>query len=119
LLAAWLKQRQASRRADAVVRSILSEAERLQLRQTGFLEVRSRLVPGRKYRIPASGSPVATLEPNGRVIYLCLQPESEIPRGELVVLHKLMLEGAEAEYWQQANRVGRAMGRGPGRRLLG
>jgi hypothetical protein len=30
-----------------------------------------------------------------------------------------MLEGAEAEYWQQANRVGRAMGRGFGRRLLG
>lgn len=93
--------------------------EQAQLQRDGFLEVTSRLVTGRKYRIPRGGSPVAVLEPDGRVLYLCLQPETHVPRAELVVLHKLMLEGAEAEYWQQANRVGRAMGRGFGRPLLG
>jgi len=35
-----------------------------------------------------------------------------------VVVQKLLLEGAEEEYWRRANRVGRALGRGFGRRLL-
>jgi hypothetical protein len=35
------------------------------------------------------------------------------------VIHKLLLEADEAAYWAKANRVGRAMGRGFGRRLLG
>jgi hypothetical protein len=119
MLREWLRQRQASRRAEVVARRVLSDNERLELRHTGFLEVASGLAPGRRYRIPPSGSPVAVLEPDGRVVYLCLQPEAPVPRPELVVLHKLMLEAAEAEYWQHANRVGRPMGRGPGRRLLG
>jgi hypothetical protein len=98
---------------------VLSDAEYAELRKQGFVEVASQLVGGRKYRIPANGSPVAVLEPNGRVVYLCLQPESPIPRKELVVVHKLLLEADEAGYWQRANRVGRAMGRGFGRCLLG
>lgn len=89
------------------------------LRRTGFLEIRSQLVQGRRYRIPPRGAPIASLEPDGRVIYLCLQPETPVPREELVVLHKLMLEAAEASYWERANQVGRPMGRGFGRRLLG
>ncbi len=101
------------------MRRVLSEAEVAQLQREGFLEIKSRQVPGRKYRVPRGGSPVAVLEPDGRLVYLCLQPETPVAREELVVLHKLMLEGAEAEYWQRANRVGRAMGRGIGRRLLG
>ena len=119
MLFAWLRERAAARRADALVRRMLSDDERLSLRRTGFLEMPSRLVRGRKYRIPVGASPVAVLEPDGRVVYLCLQPESAVPRSELVVIHELLLEAAEAEYWQRANRVGRPMGRGFGRRLLG
>jgi hypothetical protein len=59
------------------------------------------------------------LEPTGRVDYLCLQPDAPVARGDLVLIHKLLLEGAEAYYLQRANRVGRPMGRGFGRRLLG
>jgi hypothetical protein len=102
-----------------MLQRLLSEDERLQMQQTGFLEVSSGIVPGRRYRIPRRGSPVAALEPDGRVVYLCLQPESPVAGNELVLVHKLLLEGAEAEYWQRANRVGRAMGRGFGRHLLG
>ncbi len=101
-----------------MVQRILSDAERAQLRRDGFLEVPSRSVPGRRYRIPRRGSPIAVLEPNGRIVYLCLQPATPVAEPELVVLHKLLLEGAEDDYWQRANRVGRAMGRGIGRRLL-
>jgi hypothetical protein len=119
MLFAWMSRRAAARRADALVRRMLSADEQLTLRRTGFLEVPSRLVRGRKYRIPIGASPVAALEPDGHVVYLCLQPESAVPRSELVVIHKLLLEADEADYWQRANRVGRPMGRGFGRRLLG
>ena len=112
----WLARRRA---ADVIVRRVLSDQERAQLRRNGFFEVRSGLVPGRTYRIPRRGSPVASLEPDGRVVYLCLQPATPVAEQELVVVHKLLLEGAEADYWRRANRVGRAMGRGFGRRLLG
>jgi hypothetical protein len=102
-----------------MLQRILSEDERAQLQQNGFLEVRSRSTAGRRYRIPRrGGAPVAVLEPDGRVLYLCLQPATPVAEQEQVLLHKLMLEGAEEDYWRRANRVGRIMGRGFGRRLL-
>jgi hypothetical protein len=115
----WWRGRQASRRAERLVQRILSQEERDQLRRDGVLEVPSTGVQGRRYRIPRRGSPVAVLEPTGRIVYLCLQPETPVAPAELLLVHKLLLEGAEDEYWQRANRVGRPMGRGMGRRLLG
>jgi hypothetical protein len=113
VLFGWIRRRRAAaRRADALVRRVLTEAERSQLRREGFFEVRSGLMDGRTYRIPPGGAAVASLEPDGRVEYLCLQPETQVPRSELVVVHKLLLEGAEAEYRARANRVGRPMGMG-------
>jgi hypothetical protein len=114
----WSATRRTRQRAAQLVRRVLSPDEYAQLRREGFLEVRSVTRPGRRYRIPANGSPVAALEPDGRVVYLCLQPAEPIPRQELVVVQKLLLEGAEEDYWRRANRVGRALGRGFGRRLL-
>jgi hypothetical protein len=114
----WTARREVKRRAQALVRQVLSEREYAELRREGFLQVASQAHPGRTYRIPAGGSPVAALEPDGRVVYLCLQPAEPIPREEIVVVQKLLLEGAEEEYWRRANRVGRALGRGFGRRLL-
>ncbi|HEY2593399.1 MAG TPA: hypothetical protein VGK33_05840 [Chloroflexota bacterium] len=116
----WLRRkRTANRQAEALVRHVLSQDEQAQLRRDGFLEVPSQEVSGRTYRIPRRGSPVAVLEPDGHVKYLCLQPETPVAGPELMVVHKLMLEGAEGDYWEKANRVGRPMGRGFGRRLLG
>ena len=121
--AAWwrsrLAERRARRRAEDLVRHVLSDREYAQLCREGFIEVRSRRVTGRRYRIPAGGSPVAALEPDGRLVYLCLQPVLPVPRQELLVIQKLLLEGDEDAFWQRANRVGRALGRGVGRRLLG
>jgi hypothetical protein len=116
----WIRRQHiANRRAEELARRLLSPSEWLQLRREGFLEVRSQAVTGRTYRIPRRGSPVAVLEPDGRVKYLCLLPETPVADPELVVVHKLLLEGAERDYWEKANRVGRPMGRGLGRRLLG
>jgi hypothetical protein len=114
-----LAERRATRHAEDLVRHVLSDREYAQLRREGFIEVRSRRVPGRAYRIPAGGSPVAALEPDGRLVYLCLQPALPVPRPELLIIQKLLLEGDEDEFWQRANRVGRALGRGMGRGLLG
>ena len=119
MLLSWWRSRAAGKRAEALVRRVLSADERAQLRRNGFLEVPSPSVAGRRYRIPRRGSPVAVLEPGSRVQYLCLQPETPVATEELLLVHKLLLEGAEEEYWQRANRVGRPMGRGMGRRLLG
>jgi hypothetical protein len=119
---AWLRYsrgRDAARRADALVRRVLSPQEYADLRRQGFFEIPSRIAPGRVYSIPLRGSPVAVLEPDGRLVYLCLQPVEPIPARELVVIDKLLLEADEAAYWQRANRVGRAIGRGFGRGLLG
>ena len=116
----WLRREHlTNRRADALVRRLLSADEQAQLRRTGFLEVRSQAVSGRTYRIPRRGSPVAVLEPDGHVKYLCLQPETPVASRELVLVHKLLLEAAEMDYLRKANPVGRPMGRGFGRRLLG
>jgi hypothetical protein len=38
-------------------------------------------------------------------IRLCLQPTCSVPEREHVLVHKLLLEGSELEYWQRANRV--------------
>lgn len=119
MLLSWWRSRAAAKRAEALVRRVLSTEECAQLRRDGFLEVPSPSVAGRRYRIPRRGSPVAVLEPGSRVLYLCLQPETRVAPEELLLVHKLLLEGAEDEYWQRANRVGRPMGRGMGRRLLG
>ena len=95
--AAWwrgrLAERRARRRAEDLVRHMLSDGEYAQLCREGFIELRSRRVPGRRYRIPAGGSPVAALEPDGRLVYLCLQPVLPVPRQELLVIQKLLLEG--------------------------
>jgi hypothetical protein len=116
----WLFARRAARRrAEAMLERLLTDDERAQLQHDGFLEVPSQKLTGRRYRIPRrAGAPVAVLEPDGRVLYLCLQPAAPVAEQEVVLLHKLMLEGAEDDYWRRANRVGRIMGRGMGRHLL-
>jgi hypothetical protein len=79
----------------------------------------ARVCPEAAIAIPAGGSPVAVLEPNQRLVYLCQQPALQVPRQEVLVIQKLLLEGDENQFWERANRVGPALGRGFGRRLLG
>jgi len=95
-------------------------AERFRQRVRGTLEAKQE-VASRVARARAAGRTeagergtllVRDLERPG-LVYVCRPGEQE-----LVVVHKLLLEGAEDEYWRRANRVGRIMGRGMGRRLL-
>lgn len=93
----------ADARADRLARELLTPAEYAQLVERGYLEVRSRTRPGRVYRIPADPGLVAVRDGDAPPVYLCLQPLERLPSRDVVLLHKLMIEGAEAEYWRRAN----------------
>jgi hypothetical protein len=93
----------AERRAELLVRDVLDDGEYTQLKRSGYIDVPSRARPGRIYRVPAAGSPVAVIEPGRQVVFLCLQPQDRLPTNEVVVIHKLMLEAAEGDYWRKAN----------------
>jgi len=97
----WLE---AERRADQLLREMVAPEQYQRLVQLGYLEVPSRLVPNRVYRIPYSPGRVRVYEDNRPVVELCVQPRETMPDSDLVVMHKLMIEGNEEEYLRIANR---------------
>jgi hypothetical protein len=86
------------------MREFLTPDELGQLQKDGYLAVPSVSTPGRIYRIPARPGMVTVVDDGKPVVQLCLQPVSFVPEREHVLVHKLLLEGAEREYWQRANR---------------
>jgi len=89
--------------AEALLRDLLSEQHYLQLRRLGYLDVMSPSIAQRLYRIPASGGLVKVYERGRLVMELCLQPAEPLPEGDVVLMHKLMIEANEQEYLQKAN----------------
>jgi hypothetical protein len=101
---------EAERRAQALLRDLLNDAEYQQWMGHGYLEVASRKYSDRTYHISRCGGRVYVYESGRPVMRLCVQPAEPIPASEIVVLHKLMIEGDEERYLQAANRlVGRAI----------
>ena len=92
----------ANRRAEELLRAVLSEEQYRALGTMGYLEVPSHLIPGRIYRIRRHG-PVEVHESGQFRSCLCLRPVSPLPASDLVLLHKLLLEGDEQRYIQTAN----------------
>ena len=97
--------RAARERAEALLRELLTAAECGQLERLGFLEVPSPTHPGRVYRVPRRRGRVTVLEGGAPVMLLCVGPVRALPDGDVVLLHKLMIEGDEAEYLRVANRL--------------
>jgi hypothetical protein len=94
----------AERRAADLLRNTLTSEQLRQLTWRGYLEVSSPTEPQRVYRVPRSKGYVQVIE-NGRAIMrLCLQPVECLPDADIVVLHKLMIEGNEEAYLQKANK---------------
>src|SRR2546422_3291520 len=52
----------------------------------------------RVYRIPGAGGLVKVYERGCAVMELCLQPAEPLPDGDVVVMHKLVIEANEQEY---------------------
>jgi hypothetical protein len=93
----------AESRAKALLREMLTENQYQQLIKFGYLEVSSPSIEYRVYRIPGSGGLVKVFERGSAVMELCLQPAEPLPDGDVVVMHKLMIEANEQEYLQKAN----------------
>lgn len=93
----------AERRAHSFMRELLTASQYQQLTRSGFVEVVSPSIPDRIYRIPGAGGLVRVYEQGHAVMDLCLQPVEALPDGDVVLLHKLMIEGNEQEYLAKAN----------------
>jgi hypothetical protein len=102
----------AERRAETLLRDMLSPEEYRQLLTSGFLEIPSPTRVDRMYRIPRGPGQVL-VEEHGRVQErLCLQPEvAGLPEADVVLMHKLLIESDEEKYLQTANHFPRSLWR--------
>lgn len=92
-------------RARLLLRDMLTDAEYQQLAADGYLEVTSPSEEQRIYRIPRAGGRVRMYEGEWLVCELCLRSTKSLPLSDLLVLHKLLIEGNEAGYLATANHV--------------
>ncbi|MGH2517527.1 MAG: hypothetical protein ACRDHP_17900 [Ktedonobacterales bacterium] len=90
-------------RAHQLMREMLTSTQYQQLTRHGYVEVTSPAIANRTYRIPGGGGLVRVYEQGHAVMDLCLQPVDPLPDGDIVVMHKLMIEGNEQEYLTKAN----------------
>lgn len=96
--------REAQQRADALLREVLGEDEYRAVHRRGYLDVPSPSRDRRVYRIPRHQGQVKVYEGGVPIMALCVQSVEPIPDGDTVLMHKLMIEGNEAEYLRTANR---------------
>lgn len=94
---------EAERRAEALLRRFLTEEEYQQLLCQGYLRVPSPHYPNRVYLIPRYRGLVRVYESGRAVMRLCVGPVEPLPDADVVLMHKLMIEGNEEEYLKIAN----------------
>ncbi|MCL5257528.1 MAG: hypothetical protein M1319_07005 [Chloroflexi bacterium] len=90
-------------RAQAMLRDLLTDEEYQQVNSRGYLVVRSKVNPAQEYHIPRYQGKVRVYEDGKLVAGLCLQPYEVLPDADVIMMHKLMLEGAEETYLAEAN----------------
>ena len=95
----------ARQRAEQLLVAQLTEAERRQFLHCDYLEVRSPHIPERVYRIPRYRDLVEVYDSGKLALHLCIQPTRRLPEADVVLMHKLMIEGDEAEYLRIANHL--------------
>lgn len=94
---------EAEARAEALLAAMLAPADYRQIRRRGYLDVPSPSRPTRVYRVPRSRDQVRVYEDGRLIERLCVQSIEPVPSGDIVVMHKLMIEGDEQEYLRLAN----------------
>jgi hypothetical protein len=92
-------------RAHALLHEVLGEAQYQQVLTCGYLDVTSPSLEDRVYRIPSTGGLVTVYEHGRAIMRLCLQPTQPLPKADVVVMHKLLIEANEQEYLQKANQL--------------
>ena len=99
----FLKWLEPYRRADRLLRTVLTRAQYRQLMWRGYVDIPSPRDPQRTYRVPRDPGLVGMIEKGERKADLCLQPLEWVPGADIVVMHKLMIEADEGTYLQTAN----------------
>ncbi|HEU5368347.1 MAG TPA: hypothetical protein VFU69_07790 [Ktedonobacterales bacterium] len=89
--------------AQDLLRDVLEQREYEQLMQRGYLDISSPSNPQRIYRIRRNGGLVSVYEQGKAIQEVCVQSTELLPRDDVVVLHKLMIQGNEQEYLAKAN----------------
>jgi hypothetical protein len=104
-LDSYLKWSEPNRRANELLRSVLTCEQYRQLMRQGYLDIPSPRDPGCIYRVPRSHGLVGVIEQGRRKASLCLSPLECVPDADIVVMHKLMIEADEETYLQTANKL--------------
>ncbi len=94
----------AEQRACALLRQQLGDEGFALLLRRGYLEIPSPSLPDRTYRIPYIHGMVDVIEGGLATMRLCIVPTRWIPDCDLVIMHKVLIEGDEARYLRVANR---------------
>ena len=98
------ERRQADVRADDLLLSLLTPAERETMEKMAALVVRSQT--GRTFQLRRGRiANVDEMDADGNVIArFCIHPRESVPYGDSLLAQKLMLETNEAEFLRIANR---------------
>jgi hypothetical protein len=99
----WRAGPDADKRGEELLREVLAEGEFQLLQERGYLDVPSPHTEGRIYRIPLDDGLVHVYEGGELTHRLCLQPVEYLPRYDVIVMHKLMINADEHEYLERAN----------------
>ena len=92
------------RRADELLRSVLTSEQYCQLTRLGYIDIKSPRDQERTYRVPRGPGLVRVIEKGRETASLCLKPLEKVPDADIVVMHKLLIEADEETYLQTANR---------------
>ncbi len=99
----YVNKQEAEQRAESLLKGLLNSDQYNHLVRKGYIEVQSGMYPYRTYRIPRHRGSVEVYEMGRLVMSLCVQPTEAVPDADVVVMHKLMIEGNEREYLRRAN----------------
>jgi hypothetical protein len=103
LLSAELQRTDSAlQQAEDLLRDSLTSEQYAMYRARGFLEVQSRLHPGRTYRVDG-WRPVAVYEHTQFVGAVCIRAREALPGPDVLLARKLMIEGAEDEFLRAGN----------------
>jgi hypothetical protein len=98
-----VNREEAERKAEELLQSHLTPEEYHQLLTQGYLRVQSPSVPNRTYLVPRYRGLVRVYEQGRATKRLCVGPVETVPDADVVLMHKLMIEGNEEEYLKTAN----------------
>lgn len=89
-------------RAEGLLADSLTPDQYDAYRERGYLEIASRMHPGRIYRVDG-WRPVAVFEHGQFLGAICIRPREALPGPDIVLARKLLIEGAEEEFIRCGN----------------